>query len=314
MFIKARTFFTNNSTELAATPIIGSTVAPELNDRIEAILEENEDATADISGSTEEKNDVTELLISSGYGISGALVGYYTITAPDKKLAAKCQISLNTLKTTRDLELYTKVSLLHEIADPIKALLGPFGITSGNVDGLGTLLSDYLKKVQSPQDARGERSASNKELQRKISDTGEYLETAADAVMKPYYSTNRELYDYYLSARAVDQSGGGAQADFEEEQEVASGATVVSALDGNLLNINSGIRIKNKSLQNGAVLEVYFASAPGVPAGDTKVLQPGQTYDALVAQIGYGPTSLSLEIKNSGTPAQAGSYLLKMYY
>ena len=314
MFKKVQTFLVNNAAGLSATPIIGSQIQLDFDNQLAALLDEAEDATAPISGSTVAKTEKRMVVEELGFQVAGAATSYYTLTVPNPILRAKCDYVRSALTRMRDSDLYVNMSRVHEIANPVKALLGPYGVSSTLVDDLATALAAYFAVLQAPKDAMGARSASSKQVARMMAELDTLLREELDVVMRYYVSADPELHDYYLSARSIDQSGGGAQPDVDVTGNIDP-SLYFTAPDGFSFGSNTRIVFTNTGAAGSTDLVLGFGSAPYSFAGATQTVAPGNTIDVRAQVLGYSPAAPYFVIHNPGNPtAVVGSYGLKVYF
>lgn len=315
MFVKVKTFLNRKAAPLAATPIISSNLQPALIALVEAIFDEDEDASSTISGNTELKRQLRTSVENRAFEVGAAVVAYYTITVPNPVLRAKCDYQRSDFSSSnmRDSVLYVKAGKIHEIADPIKNLLLPFGVTDMDVDDFANALAAYLSDLQSPRDAIGERAASGKQVERLIEQTDELIKTQLDVVMKVYANRDPELYDYYLNARKIDQTGGGAIPDEDEEITIPAGQWLNAPLPPEI-NAGSRIVITSKATNTNQItvgISVYQGSYSGAYAD----MAPGQTEDRLANAWGYAGPGNFLVINNTYGPVQTNSTIrVKVYF
>lgn len=314
MFIKVKTFLNKKATELAATPIIASTIQAALNSAIDKVFTEDEDASADVSGSTEVKRELRQQVEGGGFEIGAACVAYYTMTVPDPRLRVKCEYERNDLVRMRDVDLYVKMKALHEIADPIKALLSGFGVTGTDVDDFGTAVNDFYAELEGPKDAIGERAASGMQVDRNIDAVKEILVKQLDVVMKYYVINNAELHDYYLRARAIDQTGGGPIPDEDEEITITSGTFSSSPALPEVV-ATSRIVVTNGA-SNACDLKYGFSNIPAGFSGTVKTLTPGNTGNDIAADLGFAPGTNIIVFQNTASPPPGASITIrvKVYY
>ncbi len=313
MFVKVKTFLNKKTSELAATPAIAGTIQPALISKINDILEEDEDASSSISGNTELKRNLRSAVEDKGFEIAAACVAYYKITVPNPPLRAKCEFERSDLDRMRDAVLYVKIQKVHEIADPIKALLSDFGVVAADVNDLGTALTSYLAELEGPRDAIGERSASGKQVDRLIADAKEIITEQLDVVMKFYVTNNPELHDYYLTARAIDGTGGGEIPDEDEtitiaKGDFAGGPIAPEATADSRIVISSGA-------SNGADVNYGFSNMPGFFSGTSKTLNPGNTDDKKIVDFGFATGVTNFVMQNTGSPnAVSVTIRVKVFY
>ncbi len=303
MFVKVKTFLNKKTSELASTPVIAATLQPAFIAKIDEILAEEEDASAPITGSTELKRNLRTDAEDKGFEVAAACVAYYTITVPNPVLRKKCEFQRSDLQppNTRDSDLYIKMKRVHTIAEPIKALLAPFGVVAADVDALDTALAAYFIQLEAPFDARGERQASGEQVDRLFVQAMELLTEQLDVVMKFYVTNNPELHDYYLHARSIDQTGGGPIPDEDETITIAS-ATFTGDTFSPEVNENSRYVITSGA-SNGAQLNIGFSNMLGMFSGPFKTVDPGTTLDEKAVDLGYiAGTTNFIVLQNTGSP------------
>ena len=313
MFIKVKTFLNKKASALTATPIVASTLQPELIAAIAAILAEDEDASGSISGSTEVKAQLRKQVETKAYTVGAAAAAYYTITAPNPTLREKCDVERSDLSKMHAENLYTVLSKLYHAADPVKALLAPFGVTGTDVDELGTALTNYLAEIEAPRDAIAMRAASGKELQRLIDETKLLLTDKLDVVMKTYFTSNNELYNYYQGARGIDSTGGGPIPDEDEEITLAVGDYGPGTYPAEI-SATSRFRLVSKPA-NQSVIRIGFSNTVNSFSGTFVELAPGQEIQKTAIELGYSPGIPYIYIHNPGSPtAQTVLLRVRVYF
>jgi hypothetical protein len=313
MFVKVKTFLTRKAPQLVATPIISTTLQPAFNNKVQEILEEDEDASSTITGNTEFKRQLRLSVENRAFEIGAAVAGYYTLTVPNRVLSEKCNYQRSELTRMRDMILYVKCAKIHEIAEPVKNLLLPFGITDTDVDDFGTALSAYFTDLENPRDAIGERAASGRQVERLIDQAFDILENQLDVVMKVYAQRDPELYDYYQNARSIDQTGGGAIPD-EDEEIVLPASQWIGFVMPPEVTAGSRIVIANKA-SNPNVVSAGLSTSNNSHSGPSFNLSPGQTEDRPASEWGYTGPSNWLVFNNTFGPAASNiTVRVKVYY
>ena len=313
MFVKVKTFLSNKSSELTPTPIVGSSLQDTLTNLINKILSEDETASGNISGNTELKRQLRQKVEDQGYEVAAACVAYYTITVPNPVLRAKCAYELSALQRMRDADLYVKIKVVQEIAEPIAANLLPFGVDATDVSDLNETLKEYFLNIQGPRDAIGERAASGKQVERLIEQTIEFLDTQLDVVMKYYVTNNAELHDYYLNARAIDQTGGGPVPDADYTETMASGQFLGGPCPPEI-NANSHIVVTNGA-SNGSKVVIGFSTANNSFSGVQTDVLPGTTGDFKAIDLGFTTGIPFFVLQNAGSPNPVSiTVRIKAYY
>jgi hypothetical protein len=313
MFVKVKTFLNRKAAQLVATPIINATLQPAFNAKLQDILEEDEDASSTITGNTEFKRQLRINVENRAFEVGAAVTAYYTIIEPNPVLSEKCNYQRSDLTRMRDMVLYVKGAKIHEIADPIKSQLTAFGITDTDVDNFATALAAYFADLENPRDAIGERAASGKQVERLIEQTFDMLETQLDVVMKVYAQRDPELYDYYQNARKIDQTGGGAIPDEDEEIIISAGQWLNAPLPPEI-TANSRLVVTSKASNTNQItvgISVYQGSYSGAFAD----MAPGQTEDREATAWGYAGPGNYLVVNNTYGPVQTNSTIrVKIYY
>jgi hypothetical protein len=313
MFEKVATFLTNNSAALSATPIIGSSIKPGIDNLISLILTEAGDAGAPTTGQTEAKHNLRNEVEANGLALAGAGYAYFTIAVSDTAKRSYCHFNKSKLDTMRDNDLYADLKKMHQTVDPVKALLAPYGFTAAMVDDYGTLLADFLVEMQKPRDAIAARSASNKQLVRLMDNLSEILTEQLDPVMLYYSVNDAELYDYYKAARGIDQSGGGAHPD-EDTSITLSPYQYLSTDQTQEFTANTRIVI-NHSSPGAAVLNISFSNAQNSTGPEQRTINPGETLDITAGEIGFGVGNNWLNVYNTGSPVNASvTFRIRVYY
>ncbi len=315
MFVKVKTFLNKKASELAATPVIASTLQPAFIAKIDEILEEEEDASAPITGSTELKRDLRKEVEDKGFEVAAACAAYYTIVSPNPVLRVKCEFQRSDLQTfnTRDNDLYVDMKRVHSIADPIKTLLVDFGVLDTDVDELGTAVAAYFLQLEAPFDARDERAASGEQVDRLFKEAMELLTEKIDVVMKFYVTNNPELHGYYLRSRAIDNTGGGPIPDEDEEILIGAGqyhnADVPVQMDD-----NTRIVIINRT-SNVSMVQFGFNSAPDAFGAIKTDIPPDTTTDEIALDLGFTTGIPYAVFYNPGNPTAASITIrVKLYY
>jgi len=193
----------------------------------ERVFQNDSTATRPLEGFTQMKTnsrkDVEDIVLL----VRAGCVGYYTANPnPGKLMIVK--FAKRKVERMRDSELYVLADQVHDIADPIKALLGPYQVTSANVDSVITRKDAYKAVLQLPRTEEAISKAASEERDRIIEKCFTETLENLDGYLLPYEITNAVLYSRYLTARAIDDSGGGSDsAGYTVENfPLAPGATV----------------------------------------------------------------------------------------
>lgn len=205
MFLKVQTFLVNNETALAVLAIVG-TLQIAFGKIIDAIVVAEGDASEDISGSTELKRMRQDAVKLQALKVARAATLYFTLSE-DPVTLRKIDLLKSELDSMRDTDLYVRVKKLFEICDPVKALIDAPDFVPADVTQLDSLNEKYFEVLEAPQDARSLRSSYNQEVDRQLALGQLLLKDKLDVAMATFEASNKQLYDYYLSARRIDNTG-----------------------------------------------------------------------------------------------------------
>ena len=208
MFIKTADFYRDHSADLiSVTQLAG--LKTELSDLIDQIVDADGDADSDTSGFTIQKSDERTNVEGLTLKVSRALAAYgLSIGKPG--LVRLADYNPSELGSKRDNDLYVKSKKLWERADPVKALLSGFNSGPTDVNNLDIALQEYFAVLQLPEEKRGEKKASGLEVDTLFKDADDVVQQM-DIYMQTFEAVNSLLYNTYLSARAIDDNGGGSQ-------------------------------------------------------------------------------------------------------
>ncbi len=175
----------------------------------ENVFQADSTATRPLQGFTQmKKNARTDLENIVLLGRAGG-IGYYTANSDPGKLMI-LKFSDTKVKEARDNDLHVLADQVHDVLNPIKALLVPFSVTAANVDAIPTLRDTYRDMLQLPRTEEAISIAAAQQRDRLVEKCFTQTLITLDAYLLPYKYTNEVLYSRYLTARAIDESGGGA--------------------------------------------------------------------------------------------------------
>lgn len=225
MYIKVSDFLEAKAATLADITQIAD-IQTALDENIEDITTAEGTASSDTTGFTQQKKNASVALQTIMIKVSRAAASYFfTINNPGMlKLADYLPSELLRL---RDGELYIRAKQLFKIADPVKANLTGFKSGPADVADLDTKKEAYFNVLQLPEAKRTEKTASGKDVDKEMADTDKLLE-GLDLLMSNFEADNLNLYNQYLSSRAIDNmtgGGGGETILLTVQNTLAMGAT-----------------------------------------------------------------------------------------
>jgi len=209
--IKVNQFCKDNSGALASNPNIAAEQTT-LEADTERIFQNDSIHTRPLEGFTQMKNNSRKDLQTIVLLVRAGCMGYYTANPNPGKLMI-VNFPDSKIEDDRDKIVYTMADQVHDVADPIKALLAPFQVTAADVDAIPTRMTAYKNVLELPRTEEAISVAAGKERDRIYQKCFEEQTGTLAKIgnyMLPFKYTNAVLYDKYVVARAIDSSGGGA--------------------------------------------------------------------------------------------------------
>lgn len=206
--IKVNQFAKDNAVALAVNVNIEAERTT-LEADTERVFQNDSISTRPLDGFTTMKGnartDLEKILLQVRAGASG----YYTLNPDAGKLRI---VSFPDTKVVeaRDNDLYVLADQVHDIAEPVKALMGPFLVTPADVDSVTTRMTNYKKVLQLPRTEEAISVAAGEERDRVLTKCFDKTLVTLDVYLLPFKYTNAVLYSEYQTARAIDNSGGGS--------------------------------------------------------------------------------------------------------
>ena len=298
MFLKVRTFLINNSLALAVLAII-ATIQDEFEDIIQKILDDEGEASEDLSGYRDLKEQKQLVVKNQGLKVARAATLYFALTAPDPIKQKKVDLLKSEIDNMRDTDLYARIRKLFAIVDPVKALIVAPDFAAADVTNLNTWNEEYFEVLEAPQDARSLRSSFNKSVDRELVKGSELLEKKLDIAMATFASGNLQLYQYYLSNRLIDDTGSRSELSGFELETFTLAAGLSFSL-GEAPAPEHLIYIKNNGPTSlGLCLQpIPNGNCGGSPS---RVMVDGEEYLGTFADLGVGLGPGFLTLTNMGT-------------
>lgn len=302
MFRKVETFLALRATELAPVAAIADAQL-QLSNNLEAILDNAVNTGADLTGFTETKRVARKALEDSIYIVAGAGSIYYTKISPDLGNRKILTFSRSDLERQRDTDLYVTGVRVKDLTTGISTLLVPYGITATDYTNFETRLTAYYDSLQLPRSKQGESSAALKQMERLIAETDTLLDKELDVLMRYFKVNNATIYDEYLVARAIDDTGSQLSVLTSIEGNISAAAFLnLGLLPGNA-NI---IRLINSS---NAVLEIGLSNDGTAFNGNTSTLSGNGTIEVSIEEL--NSTGSTVLLRNQSTSI-TGSYKVQV--
>lgn len=206
MYRKVGTFLEEQKNQFLLYPAI-ATLKTKIDNNFLAIIDFEVVAGADNTGQTVAKNELQQKLINQILKVGNAAVLYYTITEPNLSQKEKVYFTKKKLVLMNNAEQYAAGQKVWAIAEEIKNLLSPFGVSAAEVDKLQTILQQFFNIYQKPKQKKGEAIKAGKGVDKLISETDKILESELDVLMGIVKIDNPDLYAMYVGARKIDDTG-----------------------------------------------------------------------------------------------------------
>lgn len=298
MYLKVDLFLVTYATELGFNPNIALSRTA-LNTLINAIAQADSTATRDISGYTVAKNQHRLQQIDMFKKVRAGMMGYLTGN-PDVKKRMIVDFSDSEIDKFRDAELYMKTDQVLDIALPVKALLVPYGVAAADVDSLDTLNAAWLLTEPTSRQEIGVNKAARKDVSRFMQQADLLLNDTLDNYLKVVQYNNPNLYDQYLTARMIDDSGG-------QSDSTGYEVTSLTVPAGGSVNFPVGpgpisalLEIYLRVVTQGGGVYVCTTPVAASPCTSGYQLTSGITYKGPLVNLGLDLNLPVLQITNPG--------------
>jgi hypothetical protein len=254
MYLKVRTFYSNNLTVLNASMPGLTSIVNTFNARLDQLTTFEQKAMEANDGFATQKQvnraDMTDKLMQ----IAGALRAH-ALVVQDEPLAAKAFTNKSTLNQMRDTDIIFWSENLAILAASFATALVPYGITAAKLTALNSANAKYRASIQTPADQRGESAAAGLEVDKKIIELDGSLRIL-DSLMESIRVDNSLLYNNYQANRLIDDNASG-----NTTPDVAVTVAAASTIVLYRVPYNSGrsFRVSNKG--NDAILVGLSADA-----------------------------------------------------
>ena len=276
--------------ETAAIPAV-AVLGTQLDTKVNAILGLASKADTDITGYTVDKQVKRSNLKTKVLKLSGGIVAHTALT-DDFKTNEKCDATPSQIDYMRDNDFYTYAKLVINEVTPIMAALTPYGIVAADLTAANTSANIYLTAIQSPQVQINERSSSKKALTTLFAETTALLDNKLDKLMGIFITTNPNLYDAYMGARAIDDTGSVTEPDYN------------SVCNPNAMSLIADLPYlsgRSFKFENTGTVPLSFAlsATPNTLEGTVLVVEPGAKNTRLTTNLNINNAATKLYVKNA---------------
>lgn len=298
MYLKVDLYLVTYATDLAFNPAIATT-RTSLNSLINLIAQADSTATRDITGFTLAKNQHREQLITEFKRIRSAMIGYL-IANPDIKKKMIVDFENSEIDKFTDPELYMKTDQVLDLALPVKALLVPYGVTGAQVDALNALNELWPSMEPLGRLEEGVNKAARKDVSAYMEQTNALLKNVLDGYLKIVESNNPNLYDQYLTARMIDDSGGNSGTEGYEIQTttIPPGGSVTFPVGPGPINPDLQLYFRVVTIGGGVV--ICTTGMPASPCMGGYALASGTTFKDTASALGIDLMLPTIQVTNPG--------------
>ena len=298
MYQKVQATLLIHAAETAAIPAV-AVLGTQLDTRVNAILGLASKADTDITGYTVDKQVKRSNLKTKVLKLSGGIVAHTALT-DDFKTNEKCDATPSQIDYMRDNDFYTYAKLVINEVTPIMAALTPYGIVAADLTAANTSANIYLIAIQSPQVQINERSSSKKALNILFAETTSLLNNKLDKLMGIFITTNPNLYDAYMGARAIDDTGSVTEPDYN------------SVCNPNAMSLIADLPYlsgRSFKFENTGTVSLSFALSfmPNTLEGTVLVVEPGAKNTRSTTNLNINNAATKLYVKNADL-VMGGSY------
>ncbi len=131
----------------------------------------------------------------------------YAVDKGDLVLQSKVDYSRSDLMQTRDAIIAQTCQNIHDLANPIIASLGAYGMLAADLTEQQATIDAYTATVGSPRAALTVRKGATAEINALVKDSMKILNNRMDKMMPEYEVSNPDFFQEYFDARIIVNSG-----------------------------------------------------------------------------------------------------------
>jgi hypothetical protein len=159
----------------------------------------------DSSGTTANKQETKEALITAALDLSNKLKAFATVTK-NKVLLGEVETTVSKLRALADTSLLDKATLFYNRAQTNVGNLTAYNVTAATQTAFTTLLANYKNLIPAPRLSQTDRKEATKNLNAAFAEADSALETM-DTLVEIVRLSQTQFYSKYHSARTVINFG-----------------------------------------------------------------------------------------------------------
>jgi hypothetical protein len=205
MINKTCSYLDNNAAALASVPSV-ATAATALKAKRDEIIDANEEAIADTTGTAENKQNKRTAL-TDAILLAGASVESYAVDIDDPDLRRLVNYNKSELDLKRDYEILGIADLVYKTTEPLVPSLGAYAYTATELTAFDTARNAYRPLVTKPKEKIEGKARAGKVVDDLFDDADVILDKT-DTYLKIFRFAPGALYFGYLLARRIDDNTG----------------------------------------------------------------------------------------------------------
>jgi len=268
---------------------------------ITGILETAAEAAYDRTGYAQDKKEARTKLENAMQRISTGAALYYTHLAPDEALADRLRLCQKGAANQPAATLIVNALAIHEVADTVKTMLVPYGISAAMVDALPALIDGFESLRSAPQESRLEAARYRKLYLVRLSEAKVLLRQIIDPMLELLQYDHDLLYLKYRNSRKIQRSGGPRQRSKPYTTLLQPGAIkALNTAPSGIIQEQTMLRLSSHTAEATSHVRVYFASdAEQSPMGGI-TLEARQQSAHSAQSLGYSTQRPLLLAHNNG--------------
>jgi hypothetical protein len=295
MINKTCSYLDENATALSSVASV-ATAATALKAKRDEIIDANEEAIADTTGTAENKQNKRNTL-TDGILLAGASVESYAVDINDPDLRRMVNYTKSELDLKRDYEIVGIADLVYKITEPLLPSLAAYAYTNTELTAFDTARDAYRPLVTKPKEKIEGKARAGKVVDELFDDADVILDKL-DTYLKIFRFAPNALYFGYLLARRIDDntgpSGGGGGSG-----TVLTGPVNAMSFAGVPVTYDAA---KPVLLENpGPVTLFYALYFNGLSNGMQKQIDPGASDTFLMGEWAANGSEIRA-FNNTGTP------------
>ena len=284
MALKVRNFGRINSIVLNAIPGV-SGLFTQLNALITNLITTDTSSRTDLTGVAITKQNSRKVLETASLKFSNALAAL-AVNNNDLVLQKKADYPTSKWYSCSEDELISNATIIRNLATPNVAALAAYGIVAADLTSFTTSLNNFTDTVSDPSLAIDQRKTDNENIPVIIDKIRSLFNDKLDVLVRTIEVSNPNMYNLYLSARAIDVNGSVVKPTAEVTVLTKTIATVHTATS---YNPDTFYTIQNLGNET-----VYFSlsTTTDLEGLDNVVLNAGETRSRLASNLASDGTFL----------------------